>query len=146
MTTTRALTLAFAFAAVLTFTGCPSKNCSDASPPVSQVPAGCTAPTGSKVTVQVRACPKCDQSIPTCLVHAENIGGGSVLLEPVSEVCDPNSGCPISGTCMTNPLTCTFTAPATPGTVTVTVNDPSTPQEFTLTVNSGAAGDVTCSL
>lgn len=146
MTTTRALTLALAAAAVITTTGCPSKNCSDASPQVSAAPTACTASTGSKVTVPVRVCPKCDQSTPTCVVHADNIAAGSVLIEPITEVCDPNSGCPINGTCLTNPLSCSFTAPAAAGTVTVTVNDPDSPRTFTLTVNAGAASDVLCSL
>lgn len=137
MTTNRALTLAAALAAVLTATGCPGKNCNDATPPVSGVPTSCSAAAGTQVTVPIRVCPKCDQATPTCLVHAENAAGGRVTLEPVSEVCDPNSSCPIQGTCLTAPLNCTFTMPSGP--VIVTVVTPENPMEFQVAL-TGSGG------
>jgi hypothetical protein len=150
MTTTRALTLAFAFAAVLTFTGCPSKNCSDANPAVSAVPTGCSAEAGAQVTVPVRVCPRCDQAAPTCQVSTSGIAAGAVTVEPVSEVCDPSSSCDIVPSCLTNALECTFTAsmPTVGNTIQVTVVTPDQPQTFTLTLSpaGGSPAPVRCQL
>lgn len=149
MTTTRVLTLAAAAAAVLATTGCPGKNCNDQTPPVSQVPSGtCSVQAGATVTVPMHVCPKCDQGTPTCMVHTENAAGGVITLEPVAEVCDPNSSCPLvdPASCPFATLNCQFTAPAS--SVTISVVTPGNPETFQLAVTSGSSSPspVTCSL
>jgi hypothetical protein len=151
MTTIRSLTLAAAVATALAAAGCGSKSCNDQTPPVTQVPtASCAAQTGAQVTVPMHVCPKCDQATPTCLVHAENAAAGLITLEPVSEVCDPNSSCPLvdPNSCPFATLNCQFTAPAAPGNVTVTIVTPGTPETFQLAVSAGGASPpaVLCSL
>jgi hypothetical protein len=146
MNMTRALTLAAAVAAVLTATGCPGKNCNDATPPVGTLntSASCTAQPGAPVTVKFHVCQKCDQATPTCIVHAENAGQGQIVLEPVSEVCDPNSSCPIidPASCSIPTLDCKFTAPANNARVTIVT--PTGQETFPLVVS--ATGTGTCSL
>ena len=92
----------------------------------------------------LHVCPRCDQASPQCLVHMENVGGGQIALEPVSEVCDANSSCPIvdPASCQFAALNCTFTAPSTPGPYTVVVATPSGSISRNLTVV--AAGPASC--
>ncbi len=148
MTMTRALPLAAAVAAVLTATGCPGKNCNDATPPVGTLntSGSCTAQPGAPVTVKFHVCPKCDQAAPTCIVHAENAAAGQITLEPVAEVCDPNSSCPIitAPSCTLPTLDCSFTAPTSTGNVNVTIVTPTGQESFQLAVS--ATGTGTCSL
>jgi hypothetical protein len=141
------LGLAAAALAVLA-TGCPGKNCGDQTPPVSQAPASCSAQAGAQVTVPLHVCPKCDQASPTCLVRTD-VAGGVITLEPVSEVCDPSSSCPLvdPASCPFATLNCAFTAPPASG-YSVTVVTPSAPIQFPLTVDpaSGSPPPVTCPL
>lgn len=115
MTTTRILTLVAAVTAALATTGCPGKTCNDATPPVKQTPAACTAVTGTALTVPLRTCPRCDQAEPTCDVRAS--GAGRFSLEPVSQVCDPSSSCPIPNlsSCSALATNCVLTAAMTAG-------------------------------
>ena len=141
---TRSLTLAaLAVALAVTAAGCGNK-CNDQTPPVAGA-QNCTVAPGSSVTVQVRVCPKCDQGTPTCLVHLENVAASQISLEPVSEVCDANSGCPLvdPATCQTSPLNCSFTAPAATGDYNVVVVTESAPEQRTLRV--AATGPYSCS-
>jgi hypothetical protein len=146
----RAAVLGLAAAATLAVvaTGCPGKNCGDETPPVSQAPASCSAQAGAQVTVPLHVCPKCDQATPTCLVRMD-AAGGVITLEPVSEVCDPSSSCPIvdPSSCPFATLDCSFTAPAAAG-YSVTVVTPSAPIQFPLTVSGGGSAPqpVTCPL
>jgi hypothetical protein len=130
-----------ALAALSLAAGCgsPAAQCGDQTPPVSAAPASCTAVTGTRVTVPVRVCPRCDQATPTCLVHAENASGGQITLEPVAEVCEPGS-CPTvdPATCQFQALGCVFTAPA-PGTYQLIVATPGNPLETPLTVVGSTA-------
>lgn len=143
---TRIATLALSAAAALAAAGCGSK-CNDQTPPVSSVPTStCTALTGTPVTMPIHVCPKCDQGSPSCLVHTENVGQGQITLEPVSEVCDPNSSCPLVDTstpdsCPFATLNCQFTAPAV-GEYTIVVVTPSAPENRHLTVV--ASGSTSC--
>lgn len=140
---TRSLTLAAAFALGLGIAaaGCGNK-CNDQTPPVAGAP-NCQAVAGSPVTVPLRVCPKCDQGTPECLVHLDNVAQGQITLEPVAEVCDPNSSCPIidPASCQFAPVSCTFTAPAA-GSYNVVVVTPEGPDNRTLTV--AAAGSSSC--
>jgi hypothetical protein len=113
MTTIRSLTLAAAVA--LAASGCGDKTCNDATPPVKQVPAACTAIVGQPLPVPINTCPKCDQGTPTCDVRSN--GAGRFTLEPVSQVCDPNSSCPIPNltSCAALATNCTLTAALTAG-------------------------------
>lgn len=108
MTPIRSLTLVLAGAAVLAASGC-NNNCNDATPPVKQVPTSCTAVAGQALPVPVNTCPKCDQEPPACDVRAA--GGGRFTLEPLSQVCDPQS-CPIPdlNSCAASPLQCVLPA------------------------------------
>ncbi len=121
--------------------GCGSDKCKDESPPLSstQPAQSCTVEVSSPVTVQIHACPRCDQGTPECLVHFDS--ATQITLEPSSQVCDPNSSCPVGGNCQVAPLNCTFTAPSTPGTIDLVVQSPSGGIPRTLevvAVNSGA--------
>lgn len=133
-----ALALALGVAAA----GC-GKTCNDQTPTVSGA-QNCQAVAGSPVTMQLHVCPKCDQGTPECLVHLDNVGSGQISLEPVAEVCDPNSSCPLvdPASCPFAALNCTFTAPATPGPYTVVVVTPEGPDQRTLTVV--ASGSTSC--
>jgi hypothetical protein len=109
---TRTLVLAAASALALAAAGCGDNKCKDETPAVSQVPASCTAVAGSTVTMPVHVCPKCDQGTPTCDAHPLN--GGQIVLEPISQVCDPNSSCPLvdPASCPFATMSCSFPAPA----------------------------------
>lgn len=117
MPRTRTLTLAvaaaLAFGAGLTLQGC-GKNCNDATPPVKTIPTSCVAAVGSPLTVPVNTCPKCDQGTPACDVR--DAGGGNFTVEPVSQVCDPQS-CPIPdlASCSAQPTDCVLPAAMTAG-------------------------------
>jgi len=144
----RTASLALSAALALAVAGCGSNNtCVDATPPVSAVPGACSAQSGAAVTVPVHVCPKCDQSMPTCVVHPEN--GGQILVEPVSQVCDPNSSCPIvdPASCPFATLNCQLTAPPA-GSYTILVNTPENPDTipFTVTSAGGSPPPVTCPL
>jgi hypothetical protein len=143
------LTLAAAFAAALALTGCPGKNCNDATPPVGNLNTSpsCSAQAGAPVTVSFHVCPLCDQGSPTCVVHSENAAQGQITLEPVSEVCDPSS-CPLidASSCTIPTLNCQFTAPATSSPVNVTIVTPTGQQTFQLAISGSGATPVSCSL
>lgn len=108
--------VAAAAAVALVATGCGTNDtCSEETPPISEggVP-DCTAAPGTLVQVPIRVCPECDQGPTRCEVHLEHVGDGFIQLEPLSEVCDPDPGCPVvvPRTCEVSPVVCTFTAPA----------------------------------
>ena len=107
---TGTVTLATLAAAALALAaaGCGDK-CNDQTPPVKAVP-DCEVVEGTAVTVPVQVCPRCDQASPRCIVHVD---ATQIQLEPLSEVCDPSSSCPIVDpvSCQFAPLSCTFTAP-----------------------------------
>jgi hypothetical protein len=141
-TRTRTTLLALSAALAVLAAGCGSSNsCTDATPEVSAVPASCTAVAGSSVTMPVHVCPKCDQSFPACDVHPLN--GTQLVLEPVSQVCDPNSSCPVvdPATCPFATLNCTFTAPAA-GTYQLVVVTPEGATQRDLVVV--ASGSTSC--
>jgi hypothetical protein len=146
MTTRKVLVGLAAAALAILATGCPGKNCGDQTPPVSQVPSTCAAQAGAQVTVPLHVCPKCDQATPTCLVRTENASGGVITLEPVSEVCDPNSSCPIvdPASCPFATLNCSFTAPAA-GSYSIVVVTPASPEQIPFSVAPSAGSpSVTC--
>jgi hypothetical protein len=112
----RTASLALSAALALAVAGCGSSNtCTDATPPVANTPSACTAVQGVALTVPINTCPRCDQSTPTCDVRAA--GGGRFTLEPVSQVCDPNSSCPIPDpkTCAALATNCTLSSALTSG-------------------------------
>ena len=151
MTTTRKLALAAAFVAALAVAGCGStKNCQDATPPVGTLntSASCTAQAGAPVTVSFHVCPLCDQGTPTCIVHAQDAAAGQITLEPVSQVCDPNSSCPIivPASCQIPTLSCQFTAPATTSPVHVTIVTPTGNETFSLAISGSGTQPVSCAL
>lgn len=140
---TRIATLAVAAALAATAAGCGDK-CNEQTPPVSQVPPGCTANAGAAIQVGIHVCPKCDQGVPTCVVRAENAAGGQILLEPVSEVCDPQS-CPLPNlnTCPFATMNCAI--PGLPaGAYTLVVNTPGAPENIPLTVVASGAPATAC--
>lgn len=138
---TRSLSLAaFALGLAVAAAGC-GKTCNDQTPTVSQVPASCTAVEGSTVTLPLHVCPKCDQGTPSCDAHPLN--GNQIVLEPVAEVCDPNSSCPIvdPSSCPFATTDCTFPAPAA-GDYQLVVVTPEGTIQRTLTVV--ASGSTSC--
>ncbi len=127
--------LSVALAAVLGLPGCDEK-CPTEAPGVERVQS-CTYPPGATVTMQVRVCEKCNQAGTSCQV---DIQGSTIQLDPVSEACEDSSSCP-PGCSLTPNVSCTFTAPTTPGEYTVIAYDPgtSTTREGTLTIVAGAS-------
>jgi len=119
----RTATLAAALGLVVAGCG-DNPTCNDQTPPISGVPS-CEAVAGTSVTVPLRVCPRCDQSAPRCAVHMENVGSFAIQLEPLSEVCEANSSCPLVDplSCPFAPVNCTFTAPSA-GIYTLVVIDP----------------------
>jgi hypothetical protein len=71
-------------------------------------------------------------------------GSGDIFLDPKVEACMSSASCPPA--CEVNAITCTFTAPAVPGTYTVIAFDPAsgTTRESDLVVIPGGAES--CSL
>lgn len=123
--------------------GCGSdSSCKDESPPLAVDPVTvCPAvKPNQQVTATVKACPRCDQGTPTCLVHVDS--ATQITLEPNSQVCDANASCPIvdPASCQAAPLTCTFTAPALADGQTFFVNviSPSGTIQEQITVQSNA--------
>jgi hypothetical protein len=150
MNKSRKLIVAAALAAALAVEGCgSSKNCNDSATAVSQAPTSCAAQVGAQVTVPLHVCPKCDQGTPTCDVRAQ---AGTIFVEPVAPVCDPNSSCPLvdPASCPFSALNCQFTAPPpdTSNTFTVVVITPDSQITFPLTVSTGSGSPpaVSCSL
>jgi Tfp pilus assembly protein PilW len=136
-----ALTLVAAAALAAGLAGCPSESCDLESPQVSALPASCTQVAGQPVTYPVRLCPTCNQFGATCVADLSAAAtSGDIYLDTKVEACDDPGTCG-GPACSINALTCTFTAPATPGTYTVIALDGLTgqPKESTLTVIAGGA-------
>jgi hypothetical protein len=131
----RTASLALPAALAVAVAGCGnSKSCTDATPPVAKTPAACTVVQGSALTVPVNTCPRCDQSTPVCDVRA--IGGGVFSLEPISQVCDPNSSCPIP-----NPDTCAALATGCTLSAAMTAPlDPTQPYHLEVQTETGVVG------
>jgi hypothetical protein len=148
MKTTRSIVLTLAALTVaVAASGCGSKNCGDATPPVKTIPATCVATVGQPLTVPVNTCPKCDQEAPTCDVRDN--GGGNFTLEPVSQVCDPQS-CPIPNlsSCSALPTSCVLPASMTAGLSTSStyhLNITTETGAVTLDFTAVAAGGAGCS-
>lgn len=122
----RAATLIAAAAALA---GCPSSEpCPLESPQVSAIPGACTEVAGQPVTYPVRLCPTCNQTGASCVVDLSAVGAGSgdIFLDTKVEACTGSGSCPPS--CAVNAISCTFNAPATPGTYNVIALDGATGQ------------------
>lgn len=132
-----------AAAVALVAAGC-GESCPTESPQVSALAAGCTQVAGQPVDYPVRLCPTCNQTAASCDVDLSQVGSGTIFLDPKVEACTGSSGCPPA--CSLNTLTCTFVAPATPGSYSVLAYDPgsnTTRQSTLLVIASGAES---CSL
>ena len=140
---------AAALAAVLAVmaSGCGDK-CNDETPPVraNGLPTCPSMAAGVPVTVQLGVCPRCDQGSPRCEVRLENVGSGAIQLEPLSEVCEASSSCPIvdPASCPLTPLTCAFTTPGVGNYQLVVVEPSGTPRQVPFTV--AATGSNSCTL
>jgi hypothetical protein len=127
-------------AALLAATGCGEK-CATETPDVQGV-GTCSSglAAGQPVTVQMRICPTCNQTLPTCDV---DIQGNVIQLDPLVEACSDSNSC--STSCLVDSISCRFTAPATPGTYTLQVFDP-TSGVISVNVNVVAGGGNSCAL
>lgn len=133
-------------AVALLAAGCGEK-CPTEPPQVSSLAQpGCTQVAGQPVSYPVRLCPTCNQSAAFCDVDLSGVGAGSgiIFLDPKVEACSGTAGCPPA--CSLNTLTCTFTAPATPGTYTVQAYDPGTNTTKSSDLIVIASGAPSCTL
>ncbi|HET9552334.1 MAG TPA: hypothetical protein VFP50_05150 [Anaeromyxobacteraceae bacterium] len=136
-----ATALALGLAAPFAFTGCndkcPTENPGLANDP-NAVPTCPNMAANTTVSVQLKICPSCNQTAPECTVIPP-AGDRIIQLDAVVQACQSASSCPPS--CLTNGVTCTFTAPG-PGNYTILVSDPSSPtpveKPFTVVATGGA--------
>jgi hypothetical protein len=140
MTPTTLARLAALAAAALAIAGCGQANngCPTETPEVRQVQS-CTVAPGATVTVGLNVCPTCNQNPVTCTVDLSQVASSQIIaLDPLADACQPPSSCP-SPSCAAKPVSCTFTAPATPDVYTLIVYDPATntTRSGTLTVGAG---------
>jgi len=138
--------IAVTAAAVALFAAGCGESCPTESPQVSALAQpGCTEVAGQPVSYPVRLCPTCNQTGATCDVDLSQVGSaGTIFLDPKVEACTGTGGCGPS--CALNTLTCTFTAPATPGTYTVVAYDPGTNTTRESTMLVIASGPESCPL
>lgn len=121
--------IAVAFAALaLVVAGCgdDETSCPTETPQVSALASGCVERAGEPVSFPVRLCPTCNQIGARCDVDLSAVGTGQIFLDPKVESCESASTCPPA--CDLNTISCSFTAPAAPGTYTVIAFDPATNQ------------------
>jgi hypothetical protein len=131
MKTGRTIAALAAAAAAALATGCGS-SCKNETPVVAEsgVPScGALAPSAT-IRVDLHVCPSCSNQA-ACSVDASQLAtSGIVFLEPQAEVCQDS--CPLENPsgCPFQPLSCTFTAPATPASTTyfIYVADPTAPE------------------
>jgi hypothetical protein len=111
-------------------TGC-GNSCKNETPVLAQggVPSCAALAPSATIRVDLHVCPSCSNAA-SCSVDSSQVGtSGIVFLEPQAEVCQDScpaenpSGCPFQ------PVSCTFTAPATPASSTyfIYVADPTAP-------------------
>lgn len=122
MTSHRRLALAALATLPLALAACDNK-CPTTNPKVQTggVPActgGSAIQAGAQTTIRIGVCPRCDESYDQCNVTMP-AGDNIIQLDPLVQVCEPSNSC---GTEACNLVTCTFTAPATPGTYRLFVN------------------------
>jgi len=142
MTTARRLAVLAAVASPLWLAGCDNK-CPTETPQVSSVPSCAGMAPNTQVTVQVRICPTCNQTVPECQVLPPG-ADGIIQLDALVQACDPSSSCP-SPSCNLNPLSCAFRSPG-PGSYTILIADGATgqPVEQPFIVAAGGT-NTTCS-
>jgi hypothetical protein len=138
---------AIAAALMLAVAGCgDDTSCPTETPQVSALAGSCVQVAGQPVSYPVRLCPTCNQTGATCDVDLSAVGAGSgdIFLDPKVEACMSSASCPPA--CEVNAITCTFTAPSTPGFYTVIAFDPvsGTTRESDLEVI--ASGPESCAL
>jgi hypothetical protein len=104
-----------AVALVVAGCGADSKSCTTSS---AQLAAGsavqsCTVPAGGTANIQVRLCPRCSDSSPSCVTEFRN---NAIEIDPILRECEEDRGCPIGDACENDPaknrVTCTVAIPS----------------------------------
>jgi hypothetical protein len=126
---------ALASAAALALAGCGADTCTSKPAQVAQI-ASCSVAPGATVSVPVQLCGQCTDSSPTC--QAEFLSG-EFQFAPAFQECQEQRGCPVQPGCANLSVTCTITAPSTPGSYSV-IDASTTQQVGTITVAAGATG------
>jgi hypothetical protein len=127
--------LALAPAALVVLAGCGADTCSSKPAQVAQI-APCSVAPGATVAVPVQLCGHCTDSSPTCQAEFLN---NQFEFAPVFQECQEQRGCPVDPACANAPVTCTVTAPTTPGSYPV-IDASTTQQVGTIDVAAGGTG------
>ena len=139
----RKLALALAVPSLLVIAACgaDTKSCSTAPAKVaaSDPVASCTAAAGSTVNIPVRLCAGCSDSSPSCNAEFRN---GTIEIDPIFRQCTEDQGCPVTGSCSTDPsvneTTCSVAIPSgTSGSIPVFLASTAT-RVSTVTVGSSS--------
>jgi hypothetical protein len=101
----------------LTLAACGGDTCSTAAAQVNPVGAGCTLAPNTTVTINVRLCPKCTDTSPTC---QGEVVGTDIQIAPVVNQCAANQGCDITQACQIAPVPCPVNAALAAGSYTAT--------------------------
>jgi hypothetical protein len=107
-----------ALAVVVALAGCGGEACNSAPAPIAQVgPNACRLAANAPVTVNVRLCPQCTDSSPSCNVDVQP--GNELQIDSVVQQCQSAQGCDITRGCAVNPVPCPVTQPLAAGRYTV---------------------------
>ncbi|HET9596021.1 MAG TPA: hypothetical protein VFP65_10590 [Anaeromyxobacteraceae bacterium] len=102
--------------ALLALAGCGGDTCSSQDARVTPQNQGCTLAANAPVTINVRLCPQCTDSSPSC--QAELRPGNIIEVSPVVQQCQANQGCDITQQCQISPVACPVNASLQAGTYT----------------------------
>ena len=114
---------------------------------------GCSTLAASvPVTIRMQLCPKCTETVPTCV--GEVVNGSEIHLDSTVQQCQSQAACDISG-CTVSPVACQLDQPLKAGqTYTVFYSglsvdgDPSSAPvlKTNMTVTAEGGGPISCSL
>jgi hypothetical protein len=132
-----------ALAVVVALAGCGGEACNSSPAPVAQVgPTACRLAANTPVTVNVRLCPQCTDSSPTCSADVQP--GNELQIDSVVQQCQSAQGCDITRGCAVNPVPCPVTRPLEAGTYTVLyVTQNGAAASTSITVEPGGATSCT---
>jgi hypothetical protein len=110
--------------ALFALAGCGGDTCSSQDAKVTPQGGSCTLAANAPATINVRICPQCTDTSPSCQSEVVSQGGVTVIeIAPVVQQCQASQGCDITQQCQISPLACPLSAALPPGTYTATYLD-----------------------
>ncbi len=124
--------------------GIAGDTCTPESARVTPTGAGCTLAANTPVTINVRLCPQCTDTSPSCA--GEVLPGGEIQLDPLVQKCQANQGCDITQACQIAPVGCALDKPLSPGSYTAQYIGPTGTLERATVQVAQSGGPTSCAL